>query len=178
MKKVILNGCFGGYGWSNHAVVDYLERQGKHLEFRRFLGYGKKDNGDTDWGSKFYAPVTREQFLAQDHANSETYLYGCAVLADGKEFDTYLDRDDEDAIALLEEKGSEYCSGAHAKLYIDEYDETLFDWSIDEYDGSENLELIPLLTEERIRACENVDAIVDLLRRMNLLRDVALSGDD
>ena len=78
-------------------------------------------------------------------------------------------REDPVAISVLEEYGSEWCSSDFAELEIAEYDETLFLPNVDECDGLESLELIPKLTEERIRSCRDVNEIVDLLRRTKVL---------
>jgi hypothetical protein len=87
-------------------------------------------------------------------------------IINGEKVDVYnLDRKDPVAIQVLEEKGSKFCSSNFSNLYIEEYDENDFIADIDEYDGSETLELIPRITEKRIRACRNIDEVVELLRR-------------
>lgn len=42
-------------------------------------------------------------------------------------------------IALIEEKGSEYCSGSYAELKVVEIPDDV-DWYIDNYDGMETIE--------------------------------------
>lgn len=79
-----------------------------------------------------------------------------------------VDRDDPIAIAVLEEKGPEFCSGKSADLVIEEYDDDKFIAHIDEYDGLESLKLIPKLSEKRIRECSSVDEIVALLDDLGL----------
>lgn len=118
MAKIILNGCFGGYGWSAQAIRDLEAIKGKQLG-------------------------------------------------------TYDDdlRCDPDAIALLENKGSKYCSGPFAKLYIKEYDPELWIPDIHEYDGSETLDVTARLTEEQVRACKDMDEVVALLKARNLFHD-------
>ena len=163
MTKIILNESYGGYDWSNHALVDYFERKGWTPEFRRFIGY--KD--ESHWEEK-YAPITKEQFLNQDNPDNETYLYGCEIAYEGSTFDAhFIGRKDPVAIALLEEKGSEYCSASHSFLTIKEVDEEKYGWDIDEYDGYESIVRTRLLTEEMIRNCKNVDEIIELLKEVN-----------
>lgn len=153
MAKIILNKCYGGYGWSEEATFEYLDRLGK--DYKCF------DYDDNE--------LTKEEYLA--HGG-----WGY-IKVDGKWFDG-IGREDPIAIALLEEKGSEYCSGSAAELVIKEYDKE--DWiaKIDEYDGCESLELIPRLTEERIHSCANVDEIVNLLKRLGCFYAAEREQDD
>lgn len=118
MAKMILNGCWGGYGWSEEALAELRIRTGR--SFDRF---------------GFNVP-----------------------------------RDDAYAVALLEEKGSKFCSGPSSRLRVEEYDADLFEAYVDDYDGQESLTLMPSLTETRIRACKNMDEVVELLRQANVIR--------
>jgi hypothetical protein len=137
MAKIILNSCFGGYGWSALGIVKYLAAGG-----------------------------------AQDiHITRDDYCTEVKAVLNGEpvEYHQYsIGREDPIAISTLERWGSKLCSGSHAELKIAEYDEDLFIANIDDYDGFESLDLIPRLTESRIRACKDVDEIVDLLRKMNV----------
>lgn len=51
----------------------------------------------------------------------------------------FIDRDDENLIALIDEKGSEFISGSFAKLKIVEIPDAYTDYTIDEYDGMERV---------------------------------------
>lgn len=79
-------------------------------------------------------------------------------------------REDSDAIALIEERGSEFCSGECAELIVEEYDGDKFIADISEYDGWESLHLIPRFTEAMIRACSSIDEVVDLIKSLNLFK--------
>ncbi|MBP5423863.1 MAG: hypothetical protein J6W49_04705 [Paludibacteraceae bacterium] len=118
MAKIILNGCFGGYSWSDKAIQELSEIKGKKVNSREWLL-----------------------------------------------------REDPDAIALIETKGSKYCSGIFAELYVEEYDEELWIPDIHEYDGTETLDLTPRLTEKQIRACKNMDEVVELLKARDMFND-------
>jgi hypothetical protein len=50
-----------------------------------------------------------------------------------------VNRVDERLITLIEEYGSEKCSGRHACLSVVEMPDNTTDWEISEYDGSETL---------------------------------------
>lgn len=80
-----------------------------------------------------------------------------------------LDREDPIAIQVLEEKGSKFCSSEFSELFVVEYNENDFIPNIDEYDGMESLELIPRVTEKRIRACRSIDEVVELLYRLKVI---------
>ena len=131
MQKVILNKCYGGYGWSNDAVAEYLKR--------------KSPKSDIVKG------------------NNGVFLNGCFF------YDGNITRVDPVAIELLEEKGSDFCSGQFSELAIEEYDDQYFDFEIDEYDGIESLRLIPKLSEEQIRSCDSIDEIIELLRKCDVI---------
>lgn len=51
----------------------------------------------------------------------------------------FIDRDDENLIALINEKGSDFVSGSFAKLKIVEIPDSYTDYTIDEYDGMERV---------------------------------------
>lgn len=82
-----------------------------------------------------------------------------------------IDREDPVGIAVLEEKGPDFCSGWSADLVVEEYDDENFVVFVDDEDGLEFLRRTPRITEKRIRACHSVEEIIDLLRRFNLLTD-------
>ena len=164
MAKIILNGRFGGYGWSYPALIEILERKNDVEVIRYFDHIGEHPNTKD-------VEVSKEEFLASKswgkhieyrNVNRRSWVYISA-----NDFEEKL-REDPDAIAVLEERGKEYCSGDTSSLYVDEYDENLFSPYVSEYDGMESLTLIPKLSEERIRSCKDVDEIVELLRNMDL----------
>lgn len=117
ITKIILNGCWGGYGWSDKALAEINKRS------------------DVTYRSSYDVP-----------------------------------RRDPIAIAVLEEFGSEFCSGPSSRLRIEEYDADLFEGYINDYDGQESLDLVPSLSESRIRSCKSMDEVVELLRLANVIR--------
>lgn len=113
MKKVVLNGCFGGFGLSKEAY----EFMGLAWD-----GYGFKFSGD---------------------------------------------RDNPKLIHCVETLGDK-ANGSCASLYIEEYDEENFDYYIDEYDGNEDLELIPVVSEKRLAECKTTSEIVEYLKSLDI----------
>ena len=162
MAKIILNGCFGGYGWSKKGILAVLQKKNfKNLKFFATV-YPTPGNRKT-------IQISEQEFLQfEEHRRTSTGCYiGSVYIEDetGKEWSDFdINREDPDAIAVLEERGAKFCSGDYSDLYIEDYDENLFVASIDEYDGVETLRLSPNLSEESIRACKNIDEIVELLK--------------
>jgi len=176
MKSIILNNCYGGYSWSLKGVREVLKRKG--IKFR-YMAVVYPEPGRPE-----KIEITESQFqYILEHRDKTRYcgpdgLYVSEVYFEGENdpdkdspyyrgWNKYsIDREDPDAIAVFEEFGPVFCSGEHAKLYLDEYDDE--DWvaDIDEYDGMETLDLQPRLTEKRVRACKNIDEVVELLRRL------------
>ena len=167
MQKIILNACFGGYGWSNRAIVDYLERKG--ITNIRLV----KDVGLSD-----YVDIPESLFF------DSAYTYSKTVLVKGRDlnwenvkpdewypfYSGSIDRKDPIGIQLLEEKGSEYCSGKYSQLVIEEYDDENWVANIDEYDGNEDLDLMPLVRKSKIRDCKNMEEVIEYLETFDLFR--------
>lgn len=167
MQKIVLNACFGGYGWSNRAIVDYLKRKGiTNIRLAR------------DAGLSDYVDIPESLFF------DSTSTYSKTVLVKGRYlnleytkpdewypfYSGYIDRKDPIGIQLLEEKGSDYCSGKYAKLVIKEYDEENWVACINEYDGSENLDLKPLVRKSKIRDCKSMEEVIEYLETFDLFR--------
>ena len=83
----------------------------------------------------------------------------------------HIDREDPEAIAILEEYGSEFCSGEDAKLEICEYDGTKYRPRIESYDGREIAFFEPCVSVDTIRACGSVDNIIALLLEIGAAYD-------
>ena len=136
MKKVVLNGCFGGFGLSKEAVLAILKRKGIEV-----------DRVEEDRYDRFAIYSTNEERYSS--------------------YSFEENRDDEDLVAVVEELDTKANSSC-AKLYIDEYDEENFDYCIDEYDGSESLELIPVVSEKRLAECKTTSEIVEYLQSLDI----------
>lgn len=172
MRKVILNGCYGGYRWSIKGVYAVLKKKDIAVKFMATVYPQSGEPEDVELSESEFFRIVRSI-----KGDSECGLYGLYVsdlhFEDNNGncyYEHSINRTDPVAIEVLETLGSEYCSSDCSELYVDEYDEELFDWGIDEYDGVENLKLIPLIDEKRIRSCKSVDEIVDLLKRTHVIK--------
>ena len=170
MKKVILNGCFGGYSWSRQGIVEYLKEVNRHeqIDVRYTKQFCKWNGSKYHRGEIEY--ITPEEYVEIDrHASYDGGYYEVGVTVNGYGFwDRGIERTDEYAITVLEKYGTEFCSGDCASLYIDEYDDENYDWHIAEYDGSEDLEMIPVVNPEKIDACKNTEEILDYLESIDI----------
>lgn len=173
MKKVILNNCFGGYSWSIRGVYAILKKKDIPVKFIATVYPKPGMSEDVELTESEFFGIVR----SLEDGNSQCGPNGWHVSNlyfldnDGNYYEEHsIDRTDPVAIEVLESLGQKYCSNSYSELYIDEYDDDLFDWGIDEYDGVESLKLIPKLSEERIRNCKSVDEIINLLRKTNVIR--------
>lgn len=115
MTKIVVNGCFGGFGLSEAAVARYAEIVGITLYPRT------EDIGYTSWYR-----VPPEEYDAIDALEAKNDAY----------FSVYeIDRTDPALVQVVEELG-EAANGDHAALYIVEL-EPGTRYRIDEYDGRE-----------------------------------------
>lgn len=176
-KKIIISTCYGSYGWSHLGILSVLEKKGfSDLHF--FIG---------DYPN--YMEVDRSEFIflvkgndwhicARDVDPNDVYDNATQEeiddMSDSILFNTYSflrDREDQDAIAVLEEFGSEYCSSEDARLEVCEFDDCdgLFRCHIEEYDGLESIWLEPHLTESQVLQCSTVNEVLDLMRKVGVV---------
>ena len=157
--KIIINESDSCYSWSQNAVLLIMERKGinpVHL----FAEPRSKNYGSCK-------EVTRDEFLSLSESEYRKFIFLSIANTIN---DDWKGRHDPDAIAVLEEYGSEFCSGRYSHLVIKEYDDFLFIPEIKgENCGHETLELKPNLTEQHIRMCANKYEIIELLRKMGVL---------
>ena len=112
MTKIVLNGCYGGFGLSDAAYVRYAEIAGLTL-------YPEKIN---DWTRYYLEPKVE----GQEDARRKTL------------YDDDLERTDPVLVQVVEELGKKSW-GSCAQLYIEEMPKGTH-YQIHEYDGVENLE--------------------------------------
>tara|TARA_R110000772_G_scaffold99174_2_gene198837 strand:- start:4124 stop:4486 length:363 start_codon:yes stop_codon:yes gene_type:complete len=110
MTKIVLNGCYGGFGLSDVAYIRYAEIAGLTL-------YPEK----TEYGSTLYYLEPKESKYNRDSL-----------------YDGDMDRTDPALVQVVEELG-EKSWGSCSKLYVVEIPKGT-QYRIDEYDGLEHLE--------------------------------------
>ena len=115
MTKIVVNGCFGGFGLSDAAISRYAEIAGIPL-------YSYQIDGWTSW---YLVPRDVYDALDRDDRN-EVYFSADA-----------LPRTDPALVQVVEELGPA-ANGNFAELYIVEL-EPGTRYRIDEYDGTESV---------------------------------------
>lgn len=128
--KVVINGCFGGFGLSPKAVKLYAEKKGMAIyTVKNIIKNDRLTNKYkyVDWDSDdiFINYITKE-------------LNDDGTMKDGSYFyDGDLERTDKTLIEVVEELGAE-ANGWAAKLKIVEIPDDV-DWYIHDYDGLESI---------------------------------------
>ena len=136
--KIVLNGCYGGFGLSYEAMVLYL-----HAKNREAFFY--KDISSYDDYTKVhkYQRITLQEIRK---SNTFGYIY-CTTEDQGEYLFSFpegiinfnnIDRTDPILISVIETMGSEAASGRFALLYIEEIPNGT-QYKIDNYDGIEEL---------------------------------------
>ena len=130
--KVVINGCYGGFGISNFAYKELLRRKGKECYFYKHeydVGYFRIDK-DEDVDKHLFITVSTEDYgKFTEKIDDEHCVYYC-----GDDI-----RTDSDLIEMIEEFGSEKCSGKYAELEIEDIPSGAY-YRIGEYDGIEWIE--------------------------------------
>jgi len=117
MQKIVINKKYGGFNLSDAAMQEYAKRKGMKL-------YSHTPNSLLT----HYTLVPWTEYVAMDNYNP-------------KKHDVYVstssfERDDPILVSIVEDLGSEKCSGDYAKLVIVEIPDKV-KWEIQEYDGME-----------------------------------------
>ena len=168
IRKVIVNKCYGGYSWSKQGAVEVLRRKGFEG-----LHYWIEDEQTGDW-----VDVNQQEFINRDGAlpwlwyittgdlnpdenylpeNAQSILHCC------------FDREDAEAVAVLEEFGSDVCSGEDAYLKIIEFDDEYFEYDIENHDGFEVFKVSPHLTRDQVLKCNSLAEVADILEKIGVI---------
>jgi len=145
--KIVVNRCYGGYGLSYEAVMEYAKRAGITIYAFESLT-DKKGNIDFE---KYipYVPCKKDMTInhLKDKKAKEPFMvhYGKTPLgSDGKiNNSTYfsesdIKRNDPILVSVVESLG-EMANGKFAQLEIVEIPDDV-EWEIDDYDGMESIE--------------------------------------
>jgi hypothetical protein len=130
--KVVINGCYGGFGLSHAAKMKYAELSGfklyhivevgKRFSSQKFR-YAKESDGTDDTFGHYYV----KEPLNEDGSYVEKSWF----------YDGDIERNDKhlvEVVELLKEKAN----GSYAKLHIVEIPDDV-DYFLDEYDGVESV---------------------------------------
>jgi len=132
--KVIINGCYGGFGISTKALLELIIRRAKCVNSftpKEYLGKNwenlwKDESGKyIDLGDGFMGHPQGYNISKDD------------LLYDIDSFDNDNLRTDEDLISIIEEIKEE-ANGPHAKLKIIEIPDDV-EWQLNDYDGVESI---------------------------------------
>lgn len=135
--KIVLNGCYGGFGLSYEAMALYL-----HAKNREAFFYADISTYDDYTKVHKYKRVTLPEIRS-----SQYYMIYCTTTDQGEYLFKFpedvvnlndLDRTDPTLISVVEIMGSQAASGRFASLYIEEIPVDT-QYKIDEYDGLEEL---------------------------------------
>lgn len=135
--KIVLNGCYGGFGLSYEAMALYL-----HAKNREAFFYADISAYDDYTKVHKYKRVTLPEIRS-----SQYYMIYCTTTDQGEYLFKFpedvvnlndLDRTDPTLISVVEIMGSQAASGRFASLYIEEIPVDT-QYRIDEYDGIESI---------------------------------------
>jgi hypothetical protein len=129
--KLVINKCYGGFGLSPIAIIEYLKLKGKDCFF-----YKK------NWDDKLYHRIELSE--ATNYDVTLTKAYGATIKDDWKVFGAdhfyydNIERDDPDLIEVVEMLGEEKSSGDLSQLRVVEIPDGV-EWELSEYDGIESI---------------------------------------
>lgn len=140
--KVVINGCFGGFGLSPAGEKAYLARKGKKAFFYTEDRDSAARPGDRDYirvpeneARSAFSFTTLTEDIGERVAHNIIWPDGNAHQAYFGKYD--LERDDPDLVAIVEEDAKKY-SGGFASLQVVEIPDDV-QWEIEEYDGLEHV---------------------------------------
>lgn len=130
MKKIVINNCWGGFGLSYEATMEFAKLKGETIN-----GYCQKNyKGDY---------LKYDSF--RDNGQLIHYAYSDKVSLSHKEINdkyfksiSFVERDDVDLVKVIEMLGND-ANGHHAELKIVEIPDDIC-WTIKDYDGMESVE--------------------------------------
>lgn len=158
--KVVINKCYGGFGLSHQAVMEYAKRKGMTLYA---YAHPQTDCG-CDWDKYILIDQTvkndvsimatdqQDSIVVLNEYNGHCIYYSTNRILENGTFPPksyfdyyYIERDDPDLIAVVEELG-EVADGFCSKLKIVEIPNGT-DWAISDYDGMESVRENPSLLD-------------------------------
>lgn len=129
MTKIVYNACFGGFGLSYDAVMEYAKRKG----FKLYCG-GRSDSADFNAP---YVALSRADVMGRGRVSFHSFFKSPDLNWDSHFADKDIPRDDPDLVAIVEGMGAKANSG-FSNLQIAEV-RSGNRYRIDEYDGNESV---------------------------------------
>lgn len=134
MRKVVINGCYGGFGLSPKATEAFAARKG--VEKLYWFVNVRKPDGGIDFDEYELTDTPASVFVAFAFTTPEPPKRGDDEDWKSRYFARQeIARDDPDLVAVVEKLGSA-ANGAHADLKVVEIPADV-GWEIEEYDGIE-----------------------------------------
>lgn len=128
-QKIVINGCYGGFGLSYKAVMRYAELKGIKL----YAYVNQRINGKLDFDKYVEYKIGDKAYIIY-YTNKK--IKSKDELTDGVYFSYRdIDRDDKVLVKVVKELGKE-ASGGCAELKVAEIPDGV-EWTIEEYDGIE-----------------------------------------
>lgn len=129
--KLVVNKCYGGFGLSPIAMVEYLKLKGKECFF-----YKKNYDDKLYHRVQLHEASNYDVSLTKDYG--ESFKDDWKLFKDDDFYDGDIERADTDLVKVVETLGEEKSSGSLSKLRIVEIPDGV-DWELDEYDGIESI---------------------------------------
>lgn len=133
--KIVINRKYGGFGLSQEAILMLADLKGLQITPTKNEWGSIEYWSNTSWDGKYKKPITHKEFMKLSEADRQDYLdHRNKNIFDYRD----LPRHDADLVHVVETLG-EAANGDHAKLKIYERDWDEDDYTINEYDGMEEL---------------------------------------
>jgi hypothetical protein len=133
--KIIINRKYGGFGLSVDAIMMLADLKGLQVTPTKNEWGSIEYWANTAWFGKYRQPITHKEFLTLSEADRQDYI----AHRNQNIFDyRTLPRHDKDLVHVVETLG-EAANGEYANLKIYERDWDEDDYTINEYDGMEEL---------------------------------------
>ena len=137
MQNIVINSCYGGFGLSPAAVVEFAKRKG--FKIYPFIEKRKPDGSlDTDHFEDYkFGKYKEERYLTIHYSKKP-------LTKDGKYVEDFyfhygdIPRNDPDLVAVVK-KLKKKANGMCAELKIVKIPDNV-NWEIDEYDGLEHVQ--------------------------------------
>ena len=129
--KIVINDCFGGFGLSMLAEMEYLKLLGKECHFYTQTKYSFKD------GENLYEKCIgdKDELISFTFTQDLGESFSGFPEDSGSFYASDIKRDDPNLIKIVETLKNK-ANGGYAELKIVEIPDNT-KWQIDEYDGTE-----------------------------------------